>query len=263
MDLSPRARLALEEAELLFCEDTRKLRALAQSLGLTIKGRLVAIPGNEERDYDWAQVEKVQNVVLVSDAGTPVVNDPGFALIRYCSQAGVEIKAIPGPAAPILAWQWSGGFGLPFVFSGFVPKTKNAEAQELTDFFAPALLAKSFCFFDTRHQIETTLEHLSHSQFSGKVLFLAREMTKPFEELWRGTAAELLDRVRKKLATDNAIGEMTLLLEGNGEVSMATKLDLSLLVQIKKASTKDASKIIAKLTGLKASDCYDALVEND
>jgi 16S rRNA (cytidine1402-2'-O)-methyltransferase len=267
-DLSPRARAVLEGASRIFCEDTRKLKDLAARAELPLKAKFFAIPGDREFEFDWsreAEEASPENAwVLVSDAGTPVVNDPGRGLIHFAIREGLEIFAIPGPSAPILLWQWSGGFGLPFVFAGFAPKAKRAGAADLDDFFLQASLGGSFCFFDTRHQVLVSLEHLVQMGWGARKLFVAREMTKTHEELIRGTVESVLEILQKRLEKDEPLGELTMLLEAKEpEVSdqLSQMPSLEELLQIRSATPKLAAKVLARITGLKTSEVYEKLIQ--
>lgn len=263
-DLSPRAAETLQKANLLFCEDTRKFHELAQRAGLSeLRAKLVSLPGDREFELNWFEycedVEEGQNWALVSDAGTPIVNDPGAALLKFCREQGVKTEAVPGPCAFVAAWQWSGGFGVPFSFAGFPPKVKSAASKELADFFAPARVARTFAFFDTRHQVQTTFQHLEENGWAEAQVYLAREMTKPHEELLGGTVAEMAEFLRRRLASDQGFGEVTCLLEGRGESAAGgVGLGLEDLARVRSASAKEASKIAARLTGRPARDCYQA-----
>jgi 16S rRNA (cytidine1402-2'-O)-methyltransferase len=262
-DLSARARVILESARFIFCEDTRKFQRLAQDSGLQPRGKFISMPGDEEWNASWDRFleDGTEEPVwaLVSDAGTPIVNDPGKALLEHARRQGWRVTALPGPCAPILAWQWSGGFGLPFCFAGFAPKAKGPGVKVLEDFFAPTAHARSFVFFDTRHQVLTTLEHLESVGLGERRVFLAREMTKPHEELLEGSVAALRELLAKRLAADEGLGELTLLLEG-GLLGAAPVAAASIedLVEVRRGGAKAAAKIAARLSGLPVSECYAA-----
>lgn len=264
-DLSPRAAKALATAQRIYCEDTRKLEALATRAGIDLKAKLHALPSDRERETDWPHLFETapqgEAWAWVSDAGTPIVNDPGVFFLRACRDANVRVTAIPGPSAPVLAWQWSGGFGLPFVFAGFAPKAKDPGSKDLARFFVPLEGAGTFAFFDTRHQIEVTLSHLEVGGHGARRLFIAREMTKTFEELLSGTVASCLADIKKRLASGEGIGELTLLLEGTPGAEKAVVCSLDDLASVRSGGTKDAARIAAKLTGLPVGTCYKRFTE--
>jgi len=165
-DLSFRAKETLEFVDVIFCEDKRKYLEFARRANIVVSDRqhLEPLPGDTDRENDWDFIfqkhSSIKKWALVSDAGSPIVNDPGLSLLRYVRSKSWNVISIPGPSAPIAAWQWSGGFGLPYYFAGFTPKAKRSEAKELYDFFSALKFTSTFCFFDTRHQFETTYEHL-------------------------------------------------------------------------------------------------------
>ncbi|MBS1986096.1 MAG: hypothetical protein JST16_18190 [Bdellovibrionales bacterium] len=266
-DLSPRAAETLATVDRIFCEDTRKTKDLLARSGVTFRARLTALPGDSEHDYDWVrELERAapnESWALVSDAGTPLVNDPGAGLLAFCHKQNIPVVAVPGPCAPVLAWQWSGGFGLPFVFAGFVPKAKNAGAKALTEFFATVQTAGTFSYFDTKHQFSTTLDHLMESGWADRPMFVAREMTKSHEELVRGTVRECAEQLRRRLSESDALGEMTFVLKGFGSEASTAVAGVSLeqLAELRNVGTKDAAKIAAQLTGKSVKDCYDTFVE--
>jgi len=272
-DLSLRGQRALSDADRIFCEDTRKLHQLLQSLGIVLREgcRVTSLPGDEEWNFNWKYLEdeasrmkSAYRVLLVSDAGTPGLNDPGRALAEHARAQGWDLKALPGPSAPILALQWTGGFGLPFTFWGFAPKPRG---KAFRDFVGALRAAKTLAFFETRHQIVETLEALVELGLGETRLHLCREMTKTHEELWTGSVAEILEQVCNKLEKDDAIGELTLLLEGEGRPSDAPRSEDPLLLarrilEVKTLPPKAASKLLAELSGLDKGEAYRLLVES-
>ncbi len=262
-DLSPRTKNILAQADLIFCEDTRKVQHLFKDLAIESRAPFVAIPGDRERDFSWEKYTdnpKYKNIALVSDAGTPLVNDPGYALISFCHEQDIPVYALPGPSAPTLAWQWSGGFGLPMTFAGFVPKTKSSTNKSLDDFFEQAYFCKTFIFFDTKHQIQNTLEYLTQSSFANQELYIAREMTKPHEELISGTPAKCLLWYEDRIKQAQAIGELTLVLHGIQRNQSAVSLQD--LASIRRLPPKSAAKLAASLSGHDVKTCYEAFLNS-
>jgi len=227
----------------------------------------VAIPGDREHEIDFqarfeaaiAKNLEFQSWALVSDAGTPIVNDPGRALLDFCRAQGIPVEALPGPSAPMLAWQWSGGFGLPFVFAGFAPKIKKSDSPDFEKFIAPQKFCRSFCFFDTRHQVLGTLGFLIERGLAKSRLFVAREMSKSHEELLTGSVLELRDRLEERIHGAQGTGEMTLLLEGNGEVPLPGP-SMQDLLEFRQAPTKLAAKLAAKWSGVTVDAIYRELL---
>ncbi len=264
-DLSERGRRALESARVVFCEDSRKLQALSRDLGISSKAQWISIPGDEEWHFDYAALARAMEDgdtwILVSDAGTPILNDPGRALVEWARKEGHSLKVLPGPSAVTAALQWTGGFGLPFVFLGFAPKTKSKESQDWKKFFEIGAGAKTLIFFDTRHQIEGTLAALIELGHGKQDLFIVREITKTYEELLQGSVEELFEMISKRLKAGEALGELTLVLRG-WESTKVEAVYLETLLRLRKAPTKEASKIAADLTGLSARDCYQKFIED-
>jgi 16S rRNA (cytidine1402-2'-O)-methyltransferase len=255
-DLSPRARQRLEEAGLVLCEDTRKFQSLAAHAGFKASGKILSFPAFKERDWNWEAFfrdYKGKTVALVSDAGTPLVNDPGEELVREAQKQGLEIEAVPGPCAPILLYQWTAGFGLPLTFAGFVPKNHKKK------FFERLETTKSFIFFDSRHECLDTLEHLQSAGLGERALFVGREMSKTHEELFKGTVAQAHAWLAKLIQKDSGVGELTFLLEGLGETPVGAGIEFEELLKIRFGSDKEASKLLAKLSGRTSSDCYGAI----
>jgi 16S rRNA (cytidine1402-2'-O)-methyltransferase len=273
-DLTLRGKTALSEADRIFCEDTRKLHQLLQALEIKPKEgcRITSLPGDEEWNFNWRYLEddarerkESFRVVLVSDAGTPGVNDPGRALAEHALKQGWDLRALPGASAPTLALQWTGGFGLPFTFWGFLPKPRG---KAFRDFLGALRSAKTLACFETRHQILESLEAIVDAGLGEGRLHLCREMTKTHEELWSGDVREILERTRAKLEKDDAIGEMTLLFEGEGKGAEASSRPESPLefarkiLELRSLPPKAASKALAEISGLDKAEAYKLLVES-
>lgn len=264
LDLSTRARNAIAEAGVIFCEDTRKSQELLRRADLSSSARWVALPGNREHEVSWAKYAAdgaALNWVFMSDAGTPILNDPGAGILEFCRSRQIPIEALPGPSAPILAYQWSGGFGTPLCFAGYAPKAKSATSKDLETFFHGQESCATFIFFDTRHQIGITLAHLVQF-FPERKLFIAREMTKSHEELISGTPTTCQEWLRERLEKDDPIGELTLVFEGAHEKPRAkSSLQLEDLIKIRTLPTKAAAKVAAELLGVPVREVYQAFCE--
>lgn len=268
-DLSPRAREALLSADRIYCEDTRKAKELFLRADMAPRAKLIPLPGNREQEIDWTreyQNGSGEEWALISDAGTPLVNDPGGHLLQASFLHEVPVTVVPGPCAPIAAWQWSGAFGLPFTFAGFPPKAKSSKAQALVDFFHPALhQGGTFCFFETKHQMLTTLQFLAeHDHFKNQSLHIARELTKAHEELLRGSCESLWNEMKKRLDSETPIGELTCLLQANALPREPTqKFDWNQFRELRTASPRQAAKILSEMTGRSVNECYSYLQGNN
>ncbi|NCN27487.1 hypothetical protein GW915_07915 [bacterium] len=257
-DVSARAIAALRQAEVIVCEDTRKIKHLLQTLSIDSEARFFSAPAGKDAEINWQQwceQNKGKKVVLVSDAGTPIVNDPGRQLLLAAKKEGAQIEALPGPCAPILAYQWSGGFGLPIHFAGFVPKKQMAE------FFKENMHGRTLIFFETKHQYRKSLSALVDLGLSDQKIFVAREMTKTHEELLSTTVGECSRLLEDRQGDQNgALGEMTFVLE-LPPAQVTGSASVEDLLQIRFTPPKEASKIIAKIGGGNAKDIYKRMVE--
>ncbi|HSL00655.1 MAG TPA: 16S rRNA (cytidine(1402)-2'-O)-methyltransferase [Rubrobacteraceae bacterium] len=201
-DVTLRALRCLREADLIACEDTRRTgRLLAH---YDIKNDLVAYHERNEARLapELAERARTQKIALVSDAGTPLVSDPGYRLLSACIEAGVEIEALPGPSAPITALVVSGLPADTVVFSGFVPR-KGRERTELLARIAEE--PSTFVLFESPHRLLKTLAALP----ANTPVAVCRELTKLHEEVFRGSAEEAARRF-----TGGAKGEVVLVVRG-------------------------------------------------
>jgi len=187
-DLSPRAREALAGADLVACEDTRHTGLLLSRLGL--KARLVSYHAHNERarlPMLLAALGEGKTVALVSDAGTPLLSDPGFPLVRAAIEQGARVEAIPGPSALLAALVVSGFPTQPFTFGGF-PSPRPGKRRSF--FTALADLEHTVVFYESPHRLAVSLFDAAHA-FGARPAVVARELTKLHEELRRGTLGEL------------------------------------------------------------------------
>ncbi|WJZ02114.1 16S rRNA (cytidine(1402)-2'-O)-methyltransferase [Corynebacterium freiburgense] len=207
-DASPRLRQALAEANVIAAEDTRRTRNLASALGVEITGRVVSNFDHNEQSRITQLLEAATSgtVVIVTDAGMPSVSDPGFALIDAAHAQGVPVTCFPGPSAVPTALALS---GLPvgrFCFEGFAPRKDGARRGWLESLRSEQ---RAVCFFESPHRLVDTLEQAVEILGPNRRAAIARELTKMFEEVRRGSLAELLVWAR-----DGVKGEITVVLEG-------------------------------------------------
>src|ERR687895_924561 len=201
-DITLRALRYLREVDLVACEDTRRTgRLLAH---YEIKKHLIAYhEHNEERlAPELAERAKAERIALVTDAGTPLVSDPGYRLVRACIEAGVEIDALPGPSALTTALVVSGLPADTVVFTGFPPR-KGRDRTELLELVATE--PSTFVLFESPHRLGKTLRDLP----SGTPVAVCRELTKLHEEVFRGTAEEAARRF-----SEGTKGEIVLVVRG-------------------------------------------------
>jgi 16S rRNA (cytidine1402-2'-O)-methyltransferase len=208
-DITLRALRCLREADLVACEDTRRTGRLLAHHGIT--NDLVAYhEHNEERlTPELAERARTQRVALVSDAGTPLVSDPGYRLVSACIEAGVDVEVLPGPSAPITALVASGLPADTVVFLGFLPR-KGRERAELVDRISEE--RATFVIFESPHRLGRTLEELP----AEASIAVCRELTKLHEEVVRGTAEEVARRF-----SEGVKGEIVLVVRGGTDVGPA------------------------------------------
>jgi 16S rRNA (cytidine1402-2'-O)-methyltransferase len=188
-DLSPRARAAFESADLVACEDTRHTGRLLAYLG--IKKPLVSLHEHNERQRLprlLGELREGKTIALASDAGTPLLSDPGFVLVREAAAAGVRIEPIPGPSAPVAALVASGLPPYPFTFAGFAPPKTG---KRRTFYRGWAGLGHTLVVFESPHRLLASLAD-ALEELGDRPAAVARELTKLHEEVLRGTLSTLL-----------------------------------------------------------------------
>jgi len=251
-DITLRALRRLREADLIACEDTRRTgRLLAH---YEIKQNLIAYhEHNEERlASELAERASTERIALVSDAGTPLVSDPGYRLVRACIEAGVEIEALPGPSALITALVASGLPADTVVFAGFPPR-KGKERKELLRRIASE--ASTFVLFESPHRLAKTLGDLPPTTS----LAVCRELTKLHEEVFRGTAKEAVGHF-----SGPAKGEIVLVVRG-GTAKVEETIDEAVhrargYVAEGETPSRAAARA-ARESGRRRGEVYERLVE--
>lgn len=209
-DITLRSLRILQETPLIFAEDTRVTNKLLNHF--EIKKKVLAFHAHNEHRFLEKTVELIQQhefCVLVSDAGTPGISDPGFLLVRACVQAGIEVECLPGPTAFVPALVSSGFPCDKFVFEGFLPHKKGRQ----TRIQALSLENRTVVLYESPHRIAKTLNQMCEWLDPQREACVVREISKKFETYHRGTLAEL----QSYFAQHEAKGEIVLLLKGNAE----------------------------------------------
>jgi 16S rRNA (cytidine1402-2'-O)-methyltransferase len=210
-DLTPRARRALEAADLVACEDTRRTGRLLAHLGLDKPLRSLHEHNERQRLPSLlARLSAGETLALVSDAGTPLVSDPGFVLVREAIAHGFHVEAIPGPSAVLAALVASGLPPLPFTFGGF-PPPKGGKRRGFFERFRE--LGHTLVLFESPHRIAASLAD-ALEVLGDRPAALCRELTKLHEETLRGTLSELVDAVA---ARGTLKGEISLVVAASTE----------------------------------------------
>lgn len=259
-DASARLRASLAAADVIAAEDTRRLRRLAADLGIELTGSVVSyyeaveqarIPGLLERIAGGA------TVVLVTDAGMPSVSDPGYRLVAAAAAAGLPVTCVPGPSAVLTALALSGLPSDRFCFEGFLPRKSGERARALADLAGER---RTMVFFESVHRIEDTLAAMRQAFGADRPAALCRELTKTYEQVVRGTMADLVAAAEAGLR-----GELTLVVAGATAPAAAPPdaAELAALVQelvTAGRTRRDAVDEIAARFGLARRTVYNAAV---
>jgi 16S rRNA (cytidine1402-2'-O)-methyltransferase len=255
-DVTLRVLSALREADVVACEDTRRTRVLLDRYG--VRARLVSYHEHNERARSAdlvAQMREGATVALVSDAGMPLISDPGFLLVRGCVAAGLPVEVLPGPSAAITALVASGLPADEWHFHGFLPRRK-AELRSLIEEAHGTLVA-----FESPRRVAATLALLAELDPAREVA-VCRELTKMHEEIVRGRADELAHRY----ADAPPKGEVVLVLgpravgPGAGDDREPAGLDALRRLVDAGAHPRKAAAVVAELTGGSANSLYRALI---
>jgi 16S rRNA (cytidine1402-2'-O)-methyltransferase len=260
-DAPGRLREVLASADVVAAEDTRRLRRLTTELGVEVGGRVVSFFEGNERERTGELVGTLaegQTVVVVTDAGMPSVSDPGYRLVAAAVDAGIRVTAVPGPSAVLTALAVS---GLPvdrFCFEGFLPRKVGERSRVLAEL---ASERRTMVFFEAPHRLAASLAAIADAFGADRRTVVCRELTKTYEEVRRGTAAELAT-----WAYAGVRGEITIVVAG----ADTTKAELSpaeLAAEVaadEAAGTprKQAIADVAKRLGVPKRTVYDAVVAN-
>ena len=259
-DFTPRAAAALAGADVIACEDTRTTRKLLRLTGTASTARMVPYHdhnGAEMRPWLLEQLEAGRKVALVSDAGTPLVSDPGYKLVAACRDAGITVVAVPGASAVLAALTVSGLPSDRFMFAGFLPAAESARRSQITEL---AELTATTIWFETPARIARSLTDMADI-LGPRDAVIARELTKLHEEILRGT----LDELAARLASGPALkGEIVLLVAGRSRDDEAmddAQLAAMLRAELEGQRLRDAVKSVVEMTGLPRNRVYRLALE--
>ncbi len=258
-DASLRLIDALGSADVIAAEDTRRTRALAETLGVKITGQIVSNFDHNEESRAPSLVEHARTgkrVLIVTDAGMPSVSDPGFPVVFAAHESGVPVTCLPGPSAVPTALALSGiGMGH-FAFVGFAPRKDGARRSWFREFFGDATHAT--CFFESPHRIASTLKLAAEELGEQRDAAVCRELTKTFEEVKRGTLGELAE-----WASGGVRGEISVVIGPASEESAADPAAVVGEVEQRVAGgerLKAAAGEVARAHGLSKRDVYEAVL---
>ncbi|WP_235020041.1 16S rRNA (cytidine(1402)-2'-O)-methyltransferase [Ruania rhizosphaerae] len=254
-DASVRLRGLLATADLIAAEDTRRLRALAARLEVTIGGRVVSYHEHNEAGRGEQLVQAAQDgqiVLVVTDAGMPAVSDPGYRVVRAAAEAGVPVTAAPGPSATLTAIALSGLPSDRFCFEGFLPRKAGDRERMLT---ALVTEQRTMVFFESPHRIEATLTAMAQVFGDTRQAAACRELTKTYEEVRRGTLADLAGWAGGEMR-----GEFTVVVAGAApEVSRPEDYVAAVLERVASGERlKEAAAAVAHATGVSKRELYEA-----
>ena len=255
-DITQRALDTFTQVDLIAAEDTRHSGLLLSHYG--IKKPFFALHDHNEQEKAHILVEKLKqgsNIALISDAGTPLISDPGFHLVRQCREAGIRVVPLPGACAAITALCASGIASDRFCFEGFLPAKSKARKDKLENI---AEEDRTLIFYESTHRILDTLEDMQSVLGEERYIVLAREITKTWETITGNTIKNL----REWLLDDpnRTKGEMVLIVEGkpksdnNDEISSQAVKALELIAE--EVPLKKAAAIVAELYGYKKNALY-------
>ena len=260
-DLSPRARDELAAADMVAAEDTRRTGQLLTTLGLSRP--LVSLHEHNERERIDELLEKLRGgarIALVSDAGTPLLSDPGFELVRRVSLEGISVVAVPGPSAITAALSIAGLPTERFSFEGFLPARLGERRARVAELAGES---RTLVFFEAPHRIAESLEDMAAGFGTTRRAAVARELTKVFETVYRGTLADLALQARSD--ANFTRGEITVVVEGAPRVAAEeaprVQLDATLTVLLSELAPSKAAALAARLTGAKRNDAYARALE--
>ena len=256
-DASPRLLENLEAAKVIAAEDTRSVLKLANALGIRLSAKLISLHEHNESERLEQLVTLAQDgdVLVVSDAGMPTVSDPGFQLVRACTEAGVIVTVVPGPSAVLAALAVS---GLPtdrFTFEGFLPRKSGDRKRTFANLLTET---RTMVFFESPHRILESLQDAADVFGVDRRASVSRELTKKFEHTERGTLVELIE-----WAKTEPKGEMVVVIAG-GVTKVAEASDLVqqvLQLAAEGLGLKAAVAEIAAANGASKSELYSLALE--
>jgi len=261
LDASPRLKMAIQSAEIIAAEDSRRFHRLASDIGASFSARILSFfEGNEtDRTVELlALLREGRSVLVLTDAGMPTISDPGFRLLRDAVAANIEVHVIPGPSAPTMAIALS---GLPtdrFTFEGFAPRTSGAR---IAFYESLRFEERTMVLFEAPHRLLDSLQDAQSILGSDRAGAICREMTKTYEETIRGTLAQLIDWAQ----SHEILGEITLVFAGV-EIGTETATNSQMVSRVREYESagmdrKDAIATVARELDIPKKLVYAAVVE--
>lgn len=254
-DITLRAIRVLQTVDRIAAEDTRHAQMLLNHL--RIEKPMLALHNFNERERAetlLAALQKGESIALISDAGTPLISDPGFHVVKLARDAGMKVTPIPGACAAIAALSVAGLPTDQFTFIGFLPAKSVAKTTQLQQLVCDT---RTLIFYEAPHRLLATLECLQ-AVFAQRQIVIARELTKLFESIYQGSAAELLQHFADH--ADQLRGEIVILVAGSSkqqEQTKALKAEVVLDILLRELPIKQAAQLASDITGERKNKLYD------
>lgn len=253
-DITLRAINTLKQVDLIAAEDTRHSGLLLQHLA--IKAKLFALHDHNEQEKSQLLIEKLKSglsIALISDAGTPLINDPGYHLVKACRENNINVVPIPGACAAIAALSASGLPSDKFSYEGFLPAKTKARQDYLTTLLDEP---RTMIFYESTHRLLDTLLDMQTIWGSDKQIVLAKELTKTWETIVNFSILDLINWLQED--SNRQKGEFVLIVEGNNKTADAIdpKAINTLKLLLKELPLKKAAAITAEIYGLKKNQLY-------
>lgn len=257
-DISQRALDCLKNCDVIAAEDTRHSRRLLDAYG--IQSKMTALHEHNEASAGEKLVERLlagEDVALVSDAGTPLISDPGQRFIPLAIEAGIPISPIPGASAATAALSAAGINPLPHWFEGFLPAKSGDRKKRLTSL---ASLNATLVFYEAPHRISSSLKDMSATLGANRSACVAREVTKKFETFHRGSLEELSQHFAN---SEDCRGEMVVIIEGAEKTSSGQQINSQQLLEklLEQLPVKSAAKLTSEITGEHKNELYQLALE--
>ena len=259
-DITQRAIDILKKVDLIAAEDSRRSRVLLDYFA--ISNNVVSYHEHNEEKQTSQLIEFLKNgksIALISDAGTPLVSDPGYRLVSSAHDEGITVIPIPGSSAVVTGLSVSGLSCNKFIFEGYLP-TRTISRKKYLKLLVSA--PRTLIFYEAPHRILESIEDMLTVFGSSRLVSITRELTKKHEQISRGT----LSSIKLKIETGEIKnkGEFVILVEGNSENHIADSEILRInRILAEKVSSKDAIKMTAKITKKKKNDVYKLVMQND
>ena len=253
-DASARLIEALQQADIIAAEDTRKTLNLVNRLNIKIKAKLISCHEHNEKERVEKIVEQAQKgrkVLLVTDAGMPTISDPGLRIAQHAIKKQVKYTVIPGPSAPLTALALSGIATDRFTFEGFLPRKENELEKALKEL---EYEKRTMIFFESPRRSKTTLEKMRQIFGETRQIAVCRELTKIYEETIRGTIKEILENTLEEI-----LGEVTIVVAGADEKKLNPQDYLGEVFELVSQGhkLKEAVNTISKATNISKNELYN------